>query len=121
MKPAYEGSRNIAMKVPPHQYEATVAFYRDVIGLKLLENHLPSIGFHFGSNQLWIDKAPGMSQTELWLEIAADDLRIAAVHLKDAGIIRCDEIEKLPEGHQDFWISSPNQIIHHVSQKDDNW
>ena len=28
------GGINIAMKVPPHQYEATLAFCRDVVGLK---------------------------------------------------------------------------------------
>ncbi len=29
----FEGGRNIAMKVPPHQHEATVRFYRDVLKL----------------------------------------------------------------------------------------
>lgn len=48
--PSFAGGRNIAMKVPPHQWEATVTFYRDVLGLKLLENHLSNIGFEFGSN-----------------------------------------------------------------------
>lgn len=28
------GGINIAMKVPSHQYEATIAFYRDIVGLK---------------------------------------------------------------------------------------
>ncbi|MDQ0997734.1 catechol 2,3-dioxygenase-like lactoylglutathione lyase family enzyme [Phyllobacterium ifriqiyense] len=121
MRPSYEGSHNIAMKVPPHQYEATVAFYRDIIGLEPLTNHLPYVGFHFGSNQLWIDKAPGLSQSELWLEIAADNVGAAAGDLAEAGIVRCDEIEELPEGHKDFWITSPCQIIHHVSQKGEGW
>ena len=121
MKPLYDGSRHIALKVPPHQYEATVAFYRDIIGLKPLTNHLPHIGFHFGTNQLWIDKAPGTSQAELWLEIAAEDVASAATHLGYAGVVRCDEIEELPEGHKDFWITSPCQIIHHVSQKGEGW
>jgi len=121
MKPRYEGNHNIAMKVPPHQYEATVAFYRDVIGLKPLDNHPPHVGFHFGSNQLWIDRVPGMSQAELWLEIAADDAGAAAVHLNAAGVVRCDAIEALPEGHRDFWIASPCQIVHHISQKGEGW
>ena len=30
MAAKFSGGKNIAMKVPPHQYEATVAFYRDV-------------------------------------------------------------------------------------------
>jgi predicted enzyme related to lactoylglutathione lyase len=32
MTPMFSGGRNIAMKVPPHQWETTVAFYRDVLG-----------------------------------------------------------------------------------------
>ena len=56
----FAGGRNIAMKVPPHFYEATVQFYRDVVGRMLLENRPPSIGFEFGGNQLWIDRVPGL-------------------------------------------------------------
>lgn len=37
------GGINIAMKVPPHQYEATVAFYREVVGLKPVEDKAPAI------------------------------------------------------------------------------
>lgn len=33
-KVKFAAGRNIAMKVPPHLYEATVQFYRDVLGLK---------------------------------------------------------------------------------------
>ena len=31
--PVFSGGRNIALKVPPHRYEATVGFYRDVLRL----------------------------------------------------------------------------------------
>jgi catechol 2,3-dioxygenase-like lactoylglutathione lyase family enzyme len=68
-KVKFTGGRNIAMKVPPHVYEATVQFYRDVLGLKEITKHAPSVGFEFGSNQLWIDRVPGMSQAETWLEV----------------------------------------------------
>ncbi len=35
METTFRGGHNIAMKVPPHQFEATVNFYRDVLGLPL--------------------------------------------------------------------------------------
>ena len=116
MNSRFAGGRNIALKVPPHQYDATVQFYRDVLGLKVLENHLPAVGFEFGSNQLWIDRVTGLSQAELWLEIITDDVPAASTHFKAAGVVRCDEIESLPEGFDGFWISNPASIIHIVSK-----
>lgn len=117
MTPNFTAGRNIALKVPPHAYEATVGFYRDVVGLERLEEHLPAVVFRFGSNQLWIDRMPGLSQAEIWLELVADDVAAAAEHLAAAGVVRCDEIEPLPEGFQGFWISSPASIIHLVSKQ----
>lgn len=38
------GGINIAMKVPSHQYEATIALYRDVVGLKPFTAKAPAIG-----------------------------------------------------------------------------
>jgi hypothetical protein len=111
----FAGGRNIAMKVPPHQYEATVMFYRDVVGLRPLDSHPPFIGFEFGANQLWIDRVPGMSQAELWLELVSDDVPTASEHLAAAGVVRCDEIEALPEEFKGFWISNPASIVHIVS------
>jgi hypothetical protein len=58
----FAADRNIAMKVPPHLYEATVQFYRSVLGHKEITKHAPSVGFEFGSNNLWIDRVPGISQ-----------------------------------------------------------
>lgn len=117
----FSGGRNIAIKVPPHQYEATVKFYRDVIGLKPLEGYEPAVGFEFGANHLWIDRVPGISQAELWLELATNDTRAAATHLKEAQVARCDEIETLPKELDAFWISSPAQIIHLVCNEGDSW
>jgi catechol 2,3-dioxygenase-like lactoylglutathione lyase family enzyme len=113
--------RNIAMKVPPHQYEATVQFYRDVLGFKELTAHAPAVGFEFGSKNLWIDRVPGMSQTEIWLEVVTNDKDAAAEYLQSAGAIRCDDIEPLPEGLEAFWISSPSSIIHLVCTSSDSW
>jgi hypothetical protein len=37
-RPSYDGGRNIAMKVPPHQWGQTVALHRDTLGLSELVN-----------------------------------------------------------------------------------
>jgi hypothetical protein len=37
----FVGGRNIAMKVPPHVWETTVQFYRDLVGLNVIE-HAPT-------------------------------------------------------------------------------
>lgn len=120
MRPTLSGGRNIAQKVPPHQFEATVAFYRDVLGLALIEALQPSVVFEFGPNRLWIDPVDGLSQAEIWLELVTDDTDLAARHLEQAGVVRCDEIERLPEGFGGFWISSPASIIHLVSAGQDD-
>lgn len=117
--PRFSGGRNIAMKVPPHQYDETVAFYRDVLGLETVERLAPSVVFAFGGNQLWIDRVPGLSQAEIWLELITEDADAAAAHLGAAGVSRRDEIEPLPEGFRAFWVSSPASIIHLVCQDSD--
>jgi catechol 2,3-dioxygenase-like lactoylglutathione lyase family enzyme len=117
----FAAGRNIAMKVPPHLYEATVRFYRDVLGLEEITGHPPAVGFQFGSSNLWIDRVPGMSQAETWLEVVTDDLPAAAAQLEAAGVVRCDDIEPLGAGFAGFWISSPASIIHLVCQDTASW
>lgn len=118
----FEGGRNIAMKVPPHQYEATVRFYRDLLRLEPIGGPAgDAVGFKFGGNNLWIDRVPGMSQAELWLEIVTDDTAAAAKVLADAGVARCDEIEDLGGNFDGYWISSPAAIVHLVDAKKGSW
>jgi hypothetical protein len=118
----FEGGKNIAMKVPPHQYEATVRFYRDVLRLAPINGPAgDAVGFKFGTNNLWIDRVPGMSQAELWLEIVTSDTAEAARVLANAGVVRCDDIEKLGSDFDGFWISSPASIVHLVDAKKDSW
>lgn len=114
----FEAGRNIAMKVPPHLYEATIRFYRDTLGFRQLQASDASVCFEFGPNRLWIDCAAGVSQAELWLELVTSDVDAAALHLAAAGVVRCDAIEPLPEGMQAFWISSPASIVHLVCRED---
>lgn len=120
-KAMFAGGRNIAMKVPPHLWNATVQFYQDVVGLKVIEHAPsvpPSVGFEFGANQLWIDRVDGLSQAEIWLELSTSDVQAAARHLESAGVVRRDEIEPLPEGFEGFWITNPASIIHMVAKPD---
>ena len=117
MSGQFSGGRNIAMKVPPHQYDETVRFYRDVIGLEQIEPDTPSVSFAFGANRLWIDRVDTVSQAELWLELTAEDVPAAADRLDAAGVARCDAIEKLPDGFNGFWISSPAAVVHLVSER----
>lgn len=113
-----EGGINIAMKVPAHEFEATIAFYRDVLGLKALTEKAPEIGFAFGPNRLWIDRGLGMSQAEVWLELFTDDFPVAAARLAERGVVRCDAIEPLPEGFKGGWIVNPANIVHMVREPD---
>ncbi|MBE9504541.1 MAG: hypothetical protein IME96_10235 [Proteobacteria bacterium] len=106
MKPQFEAGNNIAIKVPPHQYEKTVSFYRDILSLEQLDNQFSgqseSAIFKFGDKKLWIDKVTSFSQAEIWLEIKTDKIEEAARYFKECKIIRRDEIEELPEGFKGF-------------------
>jgi catechol 2,3-dioxygenase-like lactoylglutathione lyase family enzyme len=118
MSARIQGGINVAMKVPPHQYEATIAFYRDVVGLKPVENKAPAIGFEFGPNRLWIDQAPGMSQAEVWLELYTEDFPGAASQLAKAGVVRCDSVEALPDGFKGGFVTNPANIVHMLREPD---
>ena len=119
MTAKFEGGKNIAMKVPPHQYDETVAFYRDILGLdEIAASSASSVGFKFGTNKLWVDKVATISQAELWLQVVTDNTSAAAEVLSEAGVARCDEIEDLGKDFDGFWISSPSAIIHLIDAKD---
>lgn len=119
MNPEFHPGNNIAMKVPAHEYAATVAFYRDIIGLKEIEVSGSTIAdsckFKFGDKTLWIDSMPGFSQAEIWLELLTEDPEQAADYLQQQQCIRRDEIEPLPTGFKGFWIANPANIIHLVN------
>lgn len=111
----YRGGNNVAMKLPPHHFDGAVKFYRDTLGLKT-SDHGESKLVEFGPIRLWLDRCPQFSQTELWLEVVASDSDGAATHLGGEKVVRCDAIEKLPEGFRGFWIASPADVVHVVSE-----
>ena len=121
MKPSFSPGANIAIKVPVHEYESTVTFYRDILGLKQVKLESPdkyeSTAFEFGDKNLWIDKISAISQAEIWLEIKTDNIQKAKDYLEEKGYCRRDEIETLPSEFKGFWLSSPSNIIHLIQQQ----
>jgi catechol 2,3-dioxygenase-like lactoylglutathione lyase family enzyme len=117
----FRPGKNIAMKIPTHEYEDTVCFYRDVLGLKEISTGESgdTPRFDFGGKVLWLDCVAGISQSEIWLEIVSNDIDQAAAYLEAQGCHRRDEIERLPDGFKGFWVSSPSNIIHLVASEND--
>jgi catechol 2,3-dioxygenase-like lactoylglutathione lyase family enzyme len=116
---SFRGGRNIAMKAPPHRWEATVAFYERTLGLPIRRREPASVAFEFGSNVLWIDRVEHLSQAEVWLEIITDDVAAARGHLDAAGTVRCGGVEPLPPGLDAFWIANPADVVHLVARSED--
>ena len=115
LRPKFVGGHSIAMKIPPHEFSSTVGFYRDIVGLQLIEEETPNIVFEFGEKRLWLDEVPHISHAEIWLELHCEDAEVAAEYLHSQKVIRRDGIEPLPEGFEGFWISNPAGIVHLVS------
>ena len=93
--PQFSGGANIAIKCPSHTYEQTVVFYRDTLGLPLIEEEADGCIFQFGPNRLWIDKVPNLSHPDIWLELETNDTEAASSFLKVNGIAQRDEVEQL--------------------------
>lgn len=107
-----KGGIDIAMKVPAHQYQQTVDFYRHAIGLAEISDRPPAVGFELGPNRLWIDEAPALSQAEVWLELFTPNLQQAEQQIAQQGVVRCDAVEPLPDGFKGGWIMNPCNIVH---------
>ncbi|MGJ3261773.1 MAG: hypothetical protein ACFE0R_00920 [Salinarimonas sp.] len=99
--------RNIAIKVPLHRWDETVAFYRDRVGLAVVRTQADSVAFAFGEMTLWVDRVATQSQVDVWLELFTDDPDGA---LEALGSPKRDELEPLGDvnGH---WTSDPAGVI----------
>lgn len=115
-RPAFRPGKNIAMKMPPAEYDRMVGFYRDVLGFEVIGTHPHSTVFRFGDKRLWVDRVATLSQGEVWLEVQAEDVTAAAAWFAGQGVARRDEIEPLPDGFDGFWIAAPGGMIHLVSR-----
>ena len=98
-----EPGKNIAIKVPLHRWEETVAFYRDRVGLVVIRESASSIAFSFGEMTLWIDRVERQSQVDVWLELFTDDPTGALDALQSP---KRDELEPL-DGVAGHWTSDP--------------
>ncbi|WP_053203834.1 VOC family protein [Jiangella muralis] len=120
----FEGSVNIAMKIPAAQYPKTVAFYRDVLGLPtkdvtgtdIAAGVTRSVRVEFGPSVLWLDEVPNYSRSDVWLELSTDDLPAAMERLTAAGVVARDELEPLPDAMRAHWIANPAGVVHLVAQ-----
>lgn len=113
--PTFTGGVNIAIKVPLHKYEETVAFYREVLNLPLIEEEPEGCIFQFGPMRLWVDKAPQLSQPDVWFELLTNDTQSAATYLANHGVARRDELEQLPDDFDGFFVTDPSGVIHLVA------
>src|SRR5438067_12306081 len=95
--PQFSGGANIAIKCPSHTYEQTVVFYRDTLGLPLIEEETDGCIFHFGPNRLRIAKPPNLSHPDISLELETNDTEGAASSLKVNGVVRRCDGEQLRE------------------------
>ena len=113
----FRGGKNIAMKLPLNVFEQTVAFYRDVLRLPIVEQTEDSVAVEFGAQILWLDRVDHIHRPEIWLEIVTEDMEAAADCFMDEGVARRDEVERLPKGFKGFWIANPADVIHLVAQQ----
>jgi hypothetical protein len=98
-----EPGRNIAIKVPLYKWAETVAFYRDKVGLTVIQEQEDSVAFGFGSMKLWIDRVDRQSQVDVWLELFTDD---PVDTMAELGSPMRDELEPL-DGVPGHWTSDP--------------
>ena len=111
----FTGGTNLAMKVPSNQWEETVAFYRDALGMTVEHEKEGSlIAFEFGSMKLWLDRTEELAQAEIWLEVTTDDAGMAERHLSESGIDRCNYPGKIQPDFEGFWVTSPTGNVHLV-------
>ena len=124
--PTFAGGVNIAMKIPRADYDATVAFYRDTLGLTVKEEapSAPTVArshtVGFGPTTLWLDQVDNYSQRDVWLEVVTTDLDAATRRLADAGVTPCDEVEPLEDvGFRSHWIKNPAGVVHLLLEEPD--
>ncbi|SRR5690606_14038637 len=124
MEPTFRGGHNVAMKLPKAQFDRTVAFYRDVLGMEVTEQDAAgvaqSVAVRFGPVTLWLDRVDNLAHADLWLELFTDDVGRATEHLAAHGVAVQDELEPLPAGLDAHWISNPAGVPHIVRLPDED-
>ncbi len=107
----FEAGINIAIKIPKSKYDQTVAFYKNILKLEVIEKPIdnPTISrtheVKFGNNVIWLDCVDNYTHSETWLQLTVPDVADATSYLLLNGVETCDEIEKLPKNMH--WIQDP--------------
>lgn len=123
-RPAFRGGVNIAMKIPRAEYDATVSFYRDALGLEVTEEEDTGAAsvtrthrVAFGPVTLWLDRVDGYPRSDVWLQVETDDLAAATERLTEAGGTVCDEVERFADpATRAHWVKSPAGVVHLLSE-----
>lgn len=117
----FEGGINIAIKIPKSKYDATIAFYRDMLKLEVAEIAIsnPTVSrshsVKFGGNTVWLDCVDNYTHSETWLELNTPDVEKAVHYLKTNNINTCDELEEIPDNAH--WIMDPAGTVLIVNKK----
>ncbi|MFI6986764.1 VOC family protein [Embleya sp. NPDC050154] len=122
MTPTFRGGANVAMKLPKARFEETVAFYRDTLGMDVVEETGTGIdgvvsrcaSVRLGPVKLWLDRVDNLARADLWLELFTDDVPLARRHLAERGIHTQDELEAFAPDTDAHWITNPAGIVHLV-------
>ncbi len=107
----FSGGINIALKIPKCKYDQTIAFYRDILKLPVVEKPIenPTVSktheVKFGNNILWLDCVDNYAHPQIWLELKTPDVESATGYLHRNGINTCDELEQIPDDMH--WITDP--------------
>ena len=124
METKFEAGINIAIKLPKHKYDETVAFYRDILRLEVKEVAIdnPTVSrthsVQFGNNVIWLDCVDNYTHSETWLQLTVPDVEEATSYLKQNGVETCDEIEEIPKNMH--WIMDPSGTVFNLQKKSEN-
>ena len=122
MDSKFEAGINIAIKIPKGKYEKTVAFYRDILKLQVVEKPIdnPTVSrtheVKFGNNIIWLDCVDNYTHSETWLQLKVRNVEEATTYLQLNGVQTCDEIEKLPDNMH--WIQDPAGAVFNLQERE---
>lgn len=116
----FEAGVNIAIKIPKSKYDKTVAFYKEILKLKVEEKAIenPTVSrtheVKFGNNIIWLDCVDNYTHSETWLQLTVPDVEAATEYLLQNGVETCDEIEEIPKNMH--WIQDPAGTVFNLQK-----
>lgn len=109
------GGPNIAVKVPPDWWEATLRFYGETLGLARIDTEAPAVVFAFGVERLRVERIEKLHEPEIWLEYQTDSSATTTALLSDEGFVHGDGNDPLPRGFHRFWIAGPADFLRELA------